>query len=497
MIRALYITIPVLILSFFLSTPYDAWAAADPVKVMLKQSKIAARNRDYKTQAETLREIARQYPYSKHALRSLYNAARIFDKRKMYEDAFITYRELAEKYPHKKYGKIARKRLAWLTKHFKKKGIPIPGDSAPTVTATAAATQAGIIVTSHDTMSKSLTTRGSTANVQGRALSSAGISEITINGVRANMDPSGNFNADLPLAYGDNTITITALDKKNVKTVKSFNIAREKLVVDIARKLPSSRAKNPDGIAVVIGNSNYQKAKNVDYAVNDASLVKTYLTGVLGYKEGNIFYLENASKSDFELLFGNRTTHKGKLFNAIKADKSDVFIYYSGHGAPGLKDKKGYFVPVEADPQYLELNGYPADVFYQNIAKVPAKSVTVVLDACFSGATVFENISPMVLEIETPVADIPNGVVFSSSSGSQVSSWYNDKEHGMFTYYFLKAIHNKNADIDGNNSLTFEEIYNYISDNSDGVPYQARRIHGVEQTPTIEGNYQDKVLLEY
>lgn len=498
-----YIAIPILMLSFFLNVPY-ARAATDPVKELLKQSKIAAKNKDYKGQAEALREISRQYPYSKYALKSLYNAARIFDKRKIYDEAYFTYQEIIERYPSHKFARVAQKRLMKLTNYFTKKGIPIPqaGPMAGNVTVTGMkpAAEAGpvdIIVTSHDTMSRSLTTRGSTTIVQGRALSPAGLSEVTVNGTRANMDPSGNFKVNLDLNYGDNAITITALDKKNLKAVKTFTVTREKLVVDIAQGLPSSKEKNPDGIAVVIGNSNYSKAKNVDYAVNDANLVKAYLTDVLGYKEGNIFYIENASKSDFELLFGNRTTHKGKLFNAVKADKSDVFIYYSGHGAPGLKDKKGYFVPVEADPQYLELNGYPAEVFYQNIAKVPAKSVTVVLDSCFSGATVFENISPMVLEIENPVIEISNGVVFSSSSGNQVSSWYNEKEHGMFTYYFLKAIHNKNADSDGNNALTYEEIYKYISDNSDGVPYQARRVHGVEQTPTIEGDYQNKVMLKY
>ena len=29
-------------------------------------------------------------------------------------------------------------------------------------------------------------------------------------------------------------------------------------------------------------------------------------------------------------------------------------FYYAGHGAPGLKDNKGYFVPVDCDPQYIE-----------------------------------------------------------------------------------------------------------------------------------------------
>jgi Caspase domain len=110
-----------------------------------------------------------------------------------------------------------------------------------------------------------------------------------------------------------------------------------------------------------------------------------------------------------------------------------VFIYYSNHGAPGLKDRKGYFVPVEADPQCLELSGYPLDVLYENLAHLPSRSITVVLDACFSGSTVYENISPLVLEVKDPVIRAGNMVLLASASGSQASSWYHEKNHSMFT----------------------------------------------------------------
>lgn len=309
--------------------------------------------------------------------------------------------------------------------------------------------------------------------------------------------PDYKVSKNLALAMNAHQKSVKEFVVKGVETPKGEIELATGLTVDIERDLPRAVKINMDAIAVVIGNSNYRKAKQVDYAVNDAETVKLYLTEVLGFREGNIFFVSNASKGDFELFFGNKGNFKGKLHNAVKAGKSDVFIYYSGHGAPGLKDKRGYFVPIEADPQYIELGGYPIDVFYENIAKLPAKSLTVVLDSCFSGANIFDNISPMVLEINNPVISMENGVVLSSSSGSQVSSWYNEKKHGMFTYFFLKAIHNKNADFDKNNELTFEEIYKYIADNSEGVPYYARRIHGVDQTPTVEGKYHGKVFMNY
>lgn len=295
-----------------------------------------------------------------------------------------------------------------------------------------------------------------------------------------------------------------SLSKTNLKSNKPKEIVadqgeylKEVSLSDIDINIPVTRNKNRDAIAVVIGNSNYQKTKKVDFAINDANSVKKYLVDVFGFKEENIFYIRDASKSDFEIHFGNEKSHKGKLFNAVKEGKSDIFVYYSGHGAPGLKDRKAYFVPVEADPQYLDLSGYPADIFYQNLSRIPSRSTTVIIDACFSGTTIFENISPMVLTINNPVLDMKNCVVLSSSTGKQVSTWYNDKKHGMFTYFFLKAIKDKLADKNKDNSLSFEEIYQYISDKTEGVPFYARRLHGIEQDPTIEGNYRGKVLVNY
>jgi hypothetical protein len=301
------------------------------------------------------------------------------------------------------------------------------------------------------------------------------------------------------LALGTPETVAMLKDRRKTSASAKASPPREVQVAlsDVDRDIPETSRPNPDAVAVVIGNRDYQKAKPVDFALNDSRSIKSYLIKVFGLKEGNIFYVENATQGDFSLYFGTRENFRGKLFNAVRPGRSDVYIYYSGHGAPGLKDRKGYFVPVEADPQYVELGGYPVEVFYENLSLLPARSITVVLDTCFSGANVFENISPMVLEIENPVVNLNKGMVLASSRGKQLSSWYNEKGHGMFTYFFLKAIQDRTSDLNGDNALTFDEIYKYVSDNSNGVPYYARRIHGVEQNPTIEGKFKDKRLVQY
>lgn len=494
-------------------TPGPGRARADgvgSVKELLNKAKIAAKTRDYKAQAGYLQQIAAYYPDHKQAPRALYKAAELYKgKLRSPSEAMALYNRLMSTYPSNKLSAKALGLSSKLSRQGYRSGAPVV--SAPAYKSTGIKTPSVsgenapplIEITSPVLTGDRSVSSKKQITVEGKVSDPSGIVEVLFNGRELRLGPGGRFRSEIYLVYGSNDFSVTAMDGKGNRSARNFTlvrkgaVGREILAQDINTGLPSTRTRNPDAIAVVIGNRDYTRAKNVAYSINDAKLMKTYLVDVLGYRVGNVLYYENASKADFEILFGNRENHRGKLFNSVKKDRSDIFIYYSGHGAPGLKDKKGYFVPSEADPQYIELSGYSTDVFYANLAKVPARSTTIVLDACFSGASIFENISPMVLEVEKPSLELKNAVVLSSSTGSQVSSWYNDKEHGMFTYFFLKAIHNRNADTDKDRKLTLDEIYRYISNSTEGVPYHARRIHGVEQNPTIEGQYRDRVLLKY
>ncbi len=264
---------------------------------------------------------------------------------------------------------------------------------------------------------------------------------------------------------------------------------------DISKSLPATGMVNPDAIAVVIGNRNYERTKKVDFAIRDALRMQQYLVEVLGFRPENVLMLRNAKKGDFDTFFGTSTNHKGKLFSYVKPGQSDVFVFYSGHGAPGLNDKEGYFVPIECDPNNVELGGYSLNLFYKNLNKIPARSKTVIIDACFSGAELLNNVSPIGIRIRPSSTNDENTVVLSSSEGTQLSTWYNAKQHGLFTYFFLKAIHDKeNSDKDGNRQLTYSEIFEYINNE---VPYAARRLHGVDQEPAMQGGNKDGVLVSF
>ena len=267
------------------------------------------------------------------------------------------------------------------------------------------------------------------------------------------------------------------------------------LTSDVDRDIPHLHRQNPYSVAVIIGIKNYQKTVPVDYAHNDAFTMKKYLMNVLGYPEENIIFELDATQGVLMRIFGDAEDYKGELYNLIREHKSDVFIYYVGHGAPDIDTKEAYLVPADCDPNYVKLNGYPLSLFYKNLSKLPAKNITVVIDACFSGCSehgmLVASASPLVptlIEEKKPAS----AVIFTASTGDQIASWYPDQAHSLFTYYFLKGLRGE-ADHNADRKITCGELYDYVREE---VKYYAKRLFGREQTPTFWGD-RNRILVEY
>lgn len=307
----------------------------------------------------------------------------------------------------------------------------------------------------------------------------------------------------LPTPEAEKYINLTKieLNKLKVEKLKDDSGTEETLpeIISVPEELKHPReakSKNVYGVAVVIGNRAYKHMDipPVDYAIQDAEMVKKFLIQTFGYREGNIIYETNATKGTLESIFGTVTNHKGKLYDYIKPGKSDVFIYYSGHGAPSLESKKGYILPVDGNPDKIVIGGYSLDLLYSNLAKLQARSVTVSTDACFSGATIFKKASPVGIIVTNPLVGLKNSTILNSSAGTELSSWYPEKGHGLFTYFFLLGLTGK-ADSNMDKQITFAELCSYMNNN---VPYMARKLYdGRKQTPSFYGADHDKVLVRY
>lgn len=300
--------------------------------------------------------------------------------------------------------------------------------------------------------------------------------------------------------FGDEaTIGIRILNQlvKNRKDPAQIAANPVKTSSDIDTAIPSGKSAGKYDVAVVIGNANYSAAgtPNVDFATHDAQTVREYLVKTFGYDPANIIYIENATLTKLNEVFGTSDNHQGKLYKWVKPDQSRIFIYYVGHGAPDQQTGEGYFVPVDANPQYISTSGYKLSTFYENISKLPALKKTVVIDACFSGSSangqLLKGISGLTARLKSePKASVAADLLLTSAGMDQVASWYPEKGHSLFTYFFLKGIQG-DADTNKDGKITLGEMKAWLNDQ---VPYMARRITGNQQQPVIIGKDEDTLV---
>ena len=196
-------------------------------------------------------------------------------------------------------------------------------------------------------------------------------------------------------------------------------------------------AETADGVAVIIGSKNYAEGvPAVDFAHNDADAMPRFVVEVLGFREGNILDLRDATQAQLFSAFGRPTNHRGKLWSWARSGESDIVVLYSGHGVPGQRDRKGYLLPVNADPDTPEINGYSLDTLYSNLVQIGARSVTVYLDACFSG----ESPRGMLIRTASTIVEkwkLPEGAsgltVITAAAADELASWDEEAGHGLFT----------------------------------------------------------------
>ena len=307
----------------------------------------------------------------------------------------------------------------------------------------------------------------------------------------------------LQLREGKNSVVITAWDNDNQQVRRSISLIYERRTVvpglenpsDVDVDLPQGHAKNPDAVALVIGIGKYRDVASATYADRDAIAFREYLLQSFGYSDDRIFLLTNdrATRSDIE---------RGlmKIANRLVSNRgSDVIVFYAGHGTFKMEGERAvhYLVSYEADPNNPA--GYPLDAFYQSLSQLAAKSVTVFMDACFSGTDreaqeIIKGARSLALpEMKFPKSSVP---VLASSTSNQISSSYDPGRHGLFTYYLLKGLRGAADGADSsrrNGAITLSELEAYTKEY---VSRTAREELGRSQEPTLTGSRKGRVLLK-
>ncbi len=249
---------------------------------------------------------------------------------------------------------------------------------------------------------------------------------------------------------------------------------------DIDQNIPVTGKENTMLYVLIIGNEDYKsfqtglKAEvNVDYAINDARTFYQYAVKTLGATEKNIEILENATSGQMRQIITKFNT-----IAEIVGKDAEIIVYYAGHGLPDEKTKEPYLIPVDVNGSDLT-NAISLDYLFEKLTEYKVKRVTVILDACFSGGARNQSLIAnrgVIVEPESGEL-LGNMVVFSSSAGTESSSSYADKFHGLFTYYFLKKMQETSG------RINYKEMIDYLENT---VKLESVMINNKLQTPNVQ-----------
>lgn len=276
---------------------------------------------------------------------------------------------------------------------------------------------------------------------------------------------------------GDWTVKVYVNDEQ--VDAKSFSLAVKTSLV----QLPPGRPPKPfpEDWGFIIGIEDYAHLPTVTYAKKDALIMRDYFRRILRVPEENIIMLIGSDAT--------RARIQGYLEKYIPSNvESDttLYVYFAGHGAPGINTGDPYLIPYDGDTRFIEQTGYKLKKLYEDLQKLDIRQSYVFLDSCFSGAAsraaemLSEGTRPALLNVKDVELFDDSIVSFSASSAGQTSIGYPETGHGLFTYYLLRALKGE-ADSDDDQWISIKEVYDYVSRHVSRV---ARKL-GSEQDPSI------------
>jgi len=328
-----------------------------------------------------------------------------------------------------------------------------------------------------------------TAIISGNVSDESEIVSFTINGNSFDLN-NGSFSLPFFVQPEGQTVEIIAVDIRGNKSNIFVKLKRTAKVITTKtfdfldpRKLKVKT--KPNAVALIIGVEEYQKISAAPFAKKDALFFKDFAQMSLGVPQENIKMLINVEASRSNIL----DTLVDWLPKFIEEKKTDLYIFYSGHGLASEDGEDLFLLPTDGVPKILADTALLRNKIFDIIDKLNPKSVTVFLDTCYSGASRTDEflVASRQIFIEPEEQEIPsNFTVFSASAGKETAKILEEAEHGLFSYYLMKGLEGK-ADSNNDQQITYGELHSFINKK---VTRQA------SQTPQLSGNH-NQVLMQW
>ena len=280
---------------------------------------------------------------------------------------------------------------------------------------------------------------------------------------------------------------ITAIDVNGNKDSKTITVSRKlsDSSPSYLRLDPASIKVQPsrDIVAIIVGIQNYKRIPKAEYASDDAQDFYDYAIRALGVKPENIKLLIDEGADEVDIL----AAFKNWLPAKLKKNKTDLIVFYSGHGLPSEDGKSLYFLPHNAHRELIEETAINQSKIVNAIQLAQPRSVTMFIDACYSGQarsgeTLLASAKPVTLK--STASAYPEGfTVITASQPDQISWSSPNLKHGIFSFFVMKGLEG-DADENKDGKITTGELQSYLSDM---VPRQAMSM-SKKQIPQLIGD---------
>lgn len=326
--------------------------------------------------------------------------------------------------------------------------------------------------------------------VAGRIEGGSGAKTVTIDGEAVTVGADGGFRHDLYLVDEERTVTVLITDADGTEIREQVVLRRERtasaegLDIDLPPLNPVRAAAKPNtaAVALVIGTQEYRTLPPALFAERDALAFADYARHALGVPASRIKVL-NGEAASYGAI---RKALEVWLPAAVDPGGSDVFVFFAGHGLSAPAAGMSYLLPQDADAELLRYLGISKEEMIDGLSRLGARSVTVILDTCFSGpGRTGELLVAARPVFSVPETATPGGVaILSAATGTQIAGTLPDRRHGLFSYFVMRGLEGE-ADADGNGLLTVGELNDWIGPR---VTRAAGLLGRPAQTPGLEGD---------
>ena len=334
-----------------------------------------------------------------------------------------------------------------------------------------------------------------TVELSGRVISDASISEISINGraLEVSLGRDNSFTVTRGLPMGAVTsYRLSVMDEYGQKAETEINVERaaiqyaEQVAPLNPRKLKAQT--NPNAVALIIGVETYSSLPPAHYADSDATHFYDYASQSLGVPPHKIKLLTDTKANRVDLLQAMRSWMRTEVNG-----KSDVYIFFAGHGLASADGSKTYLLPADGDRDLLDETSILRDDLIASAKG--AKTITMFLDTCYSGGT---RTNEVLLADARPIAIVPdksalpsNVTVLAAASGAQLSSTYEAAQQGLVSYWLMKGLEG-DADANKDKKITAGELHEYVARQVGPMAQRRNR----QQDPQLMGD-STRVLVSY